>query len=90
MLVFDNHHIIKTDGKTTEQIVDMRFKEYEIRQAKEREERMAREAELQANKKEITAPVAKEEPKAKAELATVPHPSAIGRAIAKLRNTLHI
>jgi len=89
MLVFDNRHTINTEHMTREQIIEARFKEYEIRQAKEREDRKAREAELQANKKEITAPVAKEEPKAKTELATVPHPSAIGRAITKIRNTLH-
>ena len=88
MLLGDNHHFVNTDGKSQQQIIDMIFKEKEIREAKEREDRRDAAEKLAKNKADVTMPKA-QEPK-KAELATVPHPTAIGRAITKLRNTLHI
>jgi hypothetical protein len=43
-------------GKTIEEIVEIRFKEWEIRQAKEREEREALKRAIEANKADITQP----------------------------------
>lgn len=88
MLVFDNHHSINTDGKSQQQIIELIFKEQELKDLKEAERRREAEAKLKENKAEVTAPVAAAVKKA--ELATVPHPTAIGRAIQKVRKTLHI
>lgn len=88
MLLSDNHHYVSTEGKSIEEIVDLRFKEYEIRKRKEAEDRAALEAKLKENKTEMTSPK-KEEPK-KVELATVSHTTAFGRAVTKLRHALHL
>lgn len=85
MLVF-NHHHINTEGKSVEQIVDIRFKEAEIRAAKEAEDRAELARKLAENKKDLVTP-AKDEPK-KVELATVPHPTGIGRLVSKVRQKL--
>ena len=53
-MLFDRHYV-KTDGKSTEQILDLIFKEREIRAAKEREDRAEAARKLAENKAEITA-----------------------------------
>lgn len=88
MLVFDNHHSINTEGKSQAQIIELIFKEQELKDLKAAEDRKKAEEALKANKADVTAPAAAAVKKA--ELATVPHPTAIGRAIQKVRKTLHI
>lgn len=54
-------------GKSLEEIVDIKCKEYFMRKDKERREReelrLAREAELAANKQDVTKPAEKTAPK---------------------------
>jgi hypothetical protein len=57
-MLFENNHVVSTHGKSTQEIVDLRFKEWEIRQRKEADERAALAAKMQENKRDIiTAPI---------------------------------
>lgn len=79
-----DRHYINTEGKSVEQIIDIMFKEKEIREAKEREDRAERERALQATKAEVT--------EKKPVVAASPAPAASGfnRVIQKVRNSLHL
>jgi hypothetical protein len=61
-------------GKSIEEIVDLRFKEYEIRQAREREQLAALHKAQAENKQDVTAPKA-EKP---------PHVSVVAKVLHKL------
>ena len=65
-------------GKSIEEIVDLRFKEYEMRKAREKREleeaRAAAQARLKENKQDVTAPKA-EKP---------PHVSVVAKVLHKL------
>lgn len=66
-------------GKSIEEIVDLRFKEYEIRQAREREELEALRKAREENKKDVTAPKKADAPK-----------SAQVSVLAKWKHKLHL
>ncbi len=81
-MLLDKHYV-NTEGKSVEQILDIMFKEKEIREAKEREDRRAREAALQAVKAEVTE-------KKPAVTATPAPASGFNRVIQQVRKSLHI
>lgn len=62
--MFIGDHHVNTEGKSREQIIELHFKEWELRQAKEREDRLAAEAKLAQNKADVTEkkPAAPEKP----------------------------
>jgi hypothetical protein len=79
-----DRHYINTEGKSVEQIIDIMFKEKEIREAKEREDRAERERALLATKAEVT------EKKPVVAASAAPAASGFNRVIQKVRNSLHL
>lgn len=76
------HHFVNTDGKSREEIVELRFKEWELRQAREREEREEAAKKLAENKGDVTA---KKEPP-----APKPHAAPHFPDLKKLLGKLHL
>ncbi len=81
-MLLDKHHI-NTDGKSVEQIIDIMFKEKEIREAKEREDRRTQAEALEKAKAEIT--------EKKPAVTVTPAPaSGFNRVIQQVRKSLHL
>ncbi|HYD19373.1 MAG TPA: hypothetical protein VEF76_12930 [Patescibacteria group bacterium] len=86
MLLGNNHHFVNTEGKSVEQIIDLMFKEKEIREAKEREDRRQAAAEqLQKAKAEVT-----EKKPAAISASPVTEPHGLNKVIQQVRKSLHI
>lgn len=81
-MLLDKHYV-NTEGKSVEQIIDIMFKEKEIREAKEREDRRAQAEALEKAKAEITE---------KKPVVATPTPAASGfnRVIQQVRKSLHL
>lgn len=72
-------------GKSIEEIVDLRFKEWEIRKAREREEREALQKAASENKADVTAP----KPAQIAAAHEFHLPPAVKNVISKVKQHLH-
>ncbi|MDF3025471.1 MAG: hypothetical protein K0R10_2832 [Alphaproteobacteria bacterium] len=82
-MLLDKHYV-NTEGKSVEQIIDIMFKEKEIREAKEREDRRAQAEALEKAKAEIT------EKKPAVTAAPAPAASGFNRVIQQVRKSLHL
>lgn len=79
-----DRHYVNTEGKSVEQIIDIMFKEKEILEAKEREDRRLQAEAHEKAKAEIT--------EKKPAVAPAPAPAASGfnRVIQQVRKSLHL
>lgn len=79
-----DRHYVNTEGKSVEQIIDIMFKEKEIREAKEREDRRLQAEAREKAKAEIT------EKKPAVTPAPAPAASGFNRVIQQVRKSLHL